>query len=117
MATSSSGYCGNARAFLMLKLNIKVNGPTLPINIVSIIINLENVESLGVIPVVSPTVPKAEVTSKRTCKKVNWCPWLRRIRKVDVKTRINANPNIKIAFLIVEIGIVLPEITIGTLSL
>ena len=43
-------------------------GPTLPINIVKQSINLDILEINGVIPVVRPTVPKAETVSNR-CKK------------------------------------------------
>ena len=38
-------------------------GPILPINIVIVIIILPSIERYGVIPVESPTVPKADITS------------------------------------------------------
>ena len=41
-----------------------VKGPTLPMNIVTIITNLPATESVGVIPVDRPTVAKADMTSK-----------------------------------------------------
>jgi len=47
----------------------KVNGPTRPINIVKIIAILPTLVSVGVIPKVRPTVPKADVTSKSMVKK------------------------------------------------
>ena len=45
---------------------IKVSGPNLPINIIMIRITLPAVDKSGVIPVLNPTVPKAEMVSKRT---------------------------------------------------
>ncbi len=45
--------------------NASVNGPTLPANIVAIMQSLEAEFMSAVIPVVSPTVPKAETTSNK----------------------------------------------------
>jgi hypothetical protein len=48
-----------------VRTDIKVRGPSRPTNIATIIINRPATDNSGVVPVVKPTVPRAENVSKR----------------------------------------------------
>lgn len=69
IATSSSEYLALGSVRLThIESNVMI--PTLPINITKIITPFPAMLSSGVIPVESPTVPKAETTSNRSCIKL-----------------------------------------------
>ena len=51
---------------------IMVSAPRRPINIMSVTTSLLASQRFGVMPVESPTVPKAEVTSKRSYISERW---------------------------------------------
>ena len=51
-------------------MEIKVNAPTLPVNMTRMITAFPATLSAGVIPVERPTVPNAETTSNNSCMKV-----------------------------------------------
>jgi len=92
-----------------------VKGPTLPTNIVRIINIFPKLLRCGVIPVDKPTVPNAEVTSKRIFKKKFDSPPARRpsaTTRSIVKTTIQAKPKKKTVktLLTMLFGMVLPKI-------
>jgi len=108
-------------SFLFLNATAKasVKGPKRPANIVRVIQNLLNVFSPLVIPVESPTVPKADTTSKNALTK--FPPSFPISEKVImiVKTNIHKNARKKItrASLIIRRGIDLEKSIVRRLFL
>ena len=68
-------------------MDISVNAPSRPINIIAVSRSLPAAPSSGVMPVESPTVPNAEVTSNRFCIK-EYSGSRTHIKKVPVQTTI-----------------------------
>jgi hypothetical protein len=62
--TPSSAYVKVLRNAPLDREKARVNGPTLPANIINIMAIFWASFSLGVTPIDSPTVPKAETVSK-----------------------------------------------------
>lgn len=83
---------------------IRVRGPTLPINIVIIIITFEIGYRKGVIPLERPTVPKAENTSKRSASKPKLF-WNEKIKKEERETMPREIKNTRKALPTVSSGI------------
>ena len=109
MSTRPSGY-SNSPSFLTLVLmaRTRVRGPILPISIRSAIITFPVKERVGVTPRLSPTVPPAEMTSKKRGKKAVFDSIfiMSRIKELVIRMDINVRA---VAFTTKGAGIVLSK--------